>query len=161
MEVNTMNRDVWGRLSATDRCVAVGAAIVFVAGFLPWWGYKGPLALYGASVAGWSSGFTAWAGIILLVAAGAFHTARALGVSVPELRVGPAVAVAGAAAVGLLLVIIRWLTLPRVHEGLAGSVGARFGIWVAIIAGAVELAAAVSAFRTSGERVPWAQPDQS
>jgi hypothetical protein len=116
-----MNRDYWARLSATDRCVAAGAAIVFIAGFLPWWGYRGPLALYGASVAGWSSGFTAWAGIILLVAAGAFHTARALGVSVPELRVGPAVAVAGA----------------------------------------VELAAAVSAFRRSGEPVPWAPPDQT
>jgi hypothetical protein len=156
-----MNRDYWARLSATDRCVAAGAAIVFIAGFLPWWGYRGPLALYGASVAGWSSGFTAWAGIILLVAAGAFHTARVLGVRVPELRLGPAVAVAGAAGVGLLLVIIRWLTLPRVHEGLAGSVGARFGIWVAIVAGAVELAAAVSAFRRSGEPVPWAQPDQT
>jgi hypothetical protein len=147
-----------------DRCIVVGAAIVFVAGFLPWWGYSGPLRLYGASVSGWSSGFTAWFGILLLVAAGAFHAARRLDLKVPAIPLGPAVAVAGAAGLGLLLIVIRWLTLPRVHAGLAGSVGARFGIWVAIIAGAVELAAAVSVFRRSGEPLPWAhagQPDQT
>jgi hypothetical protein len=59
---------------------------------------------------------------------------------------------------GSLLVIVRWLTLPRVNGGLAGSVGARFGIWIAIVAAAVELAGAVSVLRGSGERLPWAQP---
>jgi hypothetical protein len=156
-----VNRERWNRLSTTDRGIAVGAAIVFIAGFLPWWGYTGPLHIYGASVSGWSSGFTAWAGILLLVAAGAFHVARVSGVKVPELRFGPAAAVAGVAALGLLLVIIRWLTLPSVHAGLAGSVGARYGIWIAIIAGAVEVAAAVTAFRASGEPLPWAAPEQT
>src|SRR5579884_757921 len=104
---NAVYRDRWARLSTTDRCIAVGAAVVFIAGFLPWWGYSGPLRLYGASVSGWSSGFTAWAGMLLLVAAGAFHVARVSGVTVPQLRFGPAAAVAGAAALGLLLVIIR------------------------------------------------------
>lgn len=155
-----MIRDRWTRLGTTDRCIAVGAAIVFVAGFLPWWGYSGPLHLYGASVSGWSSGFTAWAGILLLTAAGALHVARVSEVKLPQLPIGAAVAVAGTAALGLLLVIIRWLTLPRVQAGLAGSIGARFGIWIAIIAGAVELAGAVTVFRSSGEPLPWAQPGQ-
>ena len=73
------------------------------------------------------------------------------------LPVGPSVLVAAAAALGLLLVLIRWATLPRVHAGLAGSIGAKYGIWVAIIAGAVEVAAAVIAMRASGEPLPWAQ----
>jgi hypothetical protein len=54
-------------------------------------------------------------------------------------------------------VIIRWLTLPRVHGGLAGSIGAKYGIWVAIIAGIVEVAVAVIAMRASGEPFPWTQ----
>jgi hypothetical protein len=157
-------RNRWASLSTTDRSIAVGAAVVFIAGFLPWWGYTGPARVYGASVAGWSSGFTAWAGILLLVAAGALHVARVSAIKVPELPFGPASAVAGAAASGLLLVVIRWLTLPRVHGGLAGSVGARYGIWIAIIAGAVELAGAASVFRASAEPLPWAQagrPDET
>lgn len=151
----------WEQLQVVDRCIGVGAAIVFVAGFLPWWGYTGPLHLYGASVSGFSSGFTAWAGILLLTAAGALHVARVWRVRIPELPLGPAVAVAGVAGLGLLLVIVRWLTLPRVHAGLAGSVGARFGIWIAIIAGAVELGGAVVALRASGESLPWEHPAQA
>ena len=67
--------------------------------------------------------------------------------------------VAGGAALGLLLVILRWLTLPRVHGGVAGSIGAKYGIWLAIIAGIVEVAAAVAELRASGEPLPW-QPQQ-
>jgi len=40
------------RLSTLDRAVAGGAALAFVAGFLPWWGYDGPLSGYSASVDG-------------------------------------------------------------------------------------------------------------
>jgi hypothetical protein len=47
------------RLSSPDRAIAGGAGVVFAAGFLPWWGYSGPLGLYSASVNGWSAGFTA------------------------------------------------------------------------------------------------------
>jgi hypothetical protein len=156
-------RERWEHLSSVDRCIGVGAAVVFIAGFLPWWGYSGPVHVYGGSISGFSSGFTAWAGILLLAAAGALHVARVSSVRLPALPLSPAVAVAGVAALGLLLVVIRWLTLPSVHAGLAGSVGAKFGIWIAIVAGIVELAAAVVALRASGEALPWehpAQPDQ-
>jgi hypothetical protein len=79
----------------------------------------------------------------------------------PTLPAGPAVIVAGGAALGLLLVVIRWLTLPRVHGGLAGSIGAKYGIWIAIIAGAIELGAAVAELRASGEELPWQHARQS
>lgn len=144
-------------LSGLDRAIAGGAAVAFVSGFLPWWGYSGPLDLYSASVSGWSAGFSAWAGVLLLTLAGVYLVLRRSGASLPSLPVGPAVAVAGVAALGLLLVLIRWLTLPRVHGGLAGSIGAKYGIWLALIAGIVEVAAAIVALRASGERLPWEQ----
>ena len=62
--------------------------------------------------------------------------------------------VAGVAAVGLLLVIIRWISFPRYH---GVDVGARYGIYIALLAGIVEVAAAVMQMRASGEAVPWAQ----
>jgi hypothetical protein len=147
----------WKRFSTVDRAIVGGAAVAFIAGFLPWWGYNGPLNVYSASVNGWSAGFSAWAGTLLLTLAGVYLVLRRSEVSLPSLPVGPAMVVAGAAALGLLLVIIRWLTLPSVHAGAAGSIGAKYGIWIAIIAGAVEVAAAVMAARASGEPLPWAQ----
>jgi len=145
------------RLSTLDRAIAGGAGVAFIAGFLPWWGYSGPLNTYSASVNGWSAGFTAWAGTLLLTLAGVYLVLRRSEVSLPSLPVGPAVVVAGVAGLGLLLVILRWLTLPRVHGGLAGSIGAKYGIYIALLAGIVEVAAAVMEFRSSGEPLPWRQ----
>ncbi|MGH9299085.1 MAG: hypothetical protein ACRDZT_04160 [Acidimicrobiales bacterium] len=144
------------RLSSLDRLIAGGAGVVFIAAFLPWWGYSGPLGLaYSASVDGWSAGFTAWAGTLLLFGAGVYVVLRRSGTSMPSTPVGPSVLVAGVAGLGLLLVVVRWLTLPSVHGGAAGSIGAKYGIWLAIIAGVVEVAAAVVEMRASGEPLPW------
>jgi hypothetical protein len=144
-----------GRLSQLDRGIVGAAAVVFVSGFLPWWGYKGPLSIYGGSVSGFSTGFTGWAGILLLFAAGVYLFLRRMEVSLPALPVGPAVAVVGVAALGLLLVLIRWLTLPSVPAVLKGTIGTKWGIWVAILAGIVEVACAVMELRASGEALPW------
>jgi hypothetical protein len=148
-------------MGGRDRAVVIGAAVVFVSGFLPWWGYSGPLNAYSASVDGWSAGFTAWAGTLLLFLAGLFLLLHRSGVSLPSLPFGPSVIVAGGSAVGLLLVFVRWATLPRLHAGLAGSIGARYGIWVALVAGITEVVAAVIALRASGETLPWQQAQPS
>jgi hypothetical protein len=150
-----------GRLSQLDRGIVGGAAVVFISGFLPWYGYSGPLSVYSASVSGFGSGFTGWAGILLLFVAGAYLFLRRMEVAMPDLPVGPAVAVAGVAALGLLLVIIRWLSFPSVHAGLAGSIGSKYGVWVALIAGIVEVGCAVVELRASGEQLPWAQTEQT
>ena len=42
------------QFSRTDWLIAGGGAVAFVAAFLPWWGYDGPLDLYSVSVSGWS-----------------------------------------------------------------------------------------------------------
>jgi hypothetical protein len=147
------------RLNSLDRAIAGGAAVAFIAAFLPWWGYRVFLARYDVHVNGWSAGFSAWAGTLLLMLAGVFVVAIRTAETPPKLPVGPHVLVAGTAGLGLLLVVIRWLTLPR-HHGIVG-VGARYGIWVAMIAGVVEVAAAVAELRASGETLPWQQQQQT
>lgn len=144
------------QLSTLDRVIAGGATVVFVASFMPWYGVSvGP---FSASVSGWSAGFTAWAGALLLTLAGVLLVLRRSGATLPSLQVGPSVLVAGIAGLGLLLVIIRWVSLPRYHvSDLSYDAGARYGLYLALIAGIAEVAAAVMAMRASGESMPWTQ----
>ena len=142
----------WKRLSTLDRVVAGGAAIVFIALFLPWWGID--IEGFSYSVDGWSAGFTAWAGGLLLTIAGVLLVLRRSGANIAPANIGPSVLVVGIAGVGVLLVIIRWASLPR-YRGF--GVGARYGLYIALIAGIAELVAAVMAMRASGEALPWAQ----
>jgi hypothetical protein len=150
----------WKELSTLDRVVVGGAAVAFIALFLPWYGVSvGP---FSASVSGWSAGFTAWAGGLLLTVAGVLLVLRRSGATLPTLQIGPMVLVAGLAALGLLLVIIRWTTLPRFHaSSLSYDAGARYGLYIAVIAGIAEVGAAVMAMRESGEKMPWAPVSQS
>jgi hypothetical protein len=146
----------WKRLNMLDRAIAIGAGVAFIAAFLPWYGATvGP---FSASVSGWSAGFSAWAGALLLTAAGVLLVLLRSGFKLPSTGVGPAVLVAGVSGLGLLLVIIRWISFPRYH---GADVGARYGIYLALIAGIAEVAAAVSQMRASGEQMPWAQAQQS
>jgi hypothetical protein len=138
------------KLSTLDRVIAGGAVVAFISLFLPWWG----VGLVHFSVSGWSAGFTAWAGGLLLTGAGALLVLLRSGTSVKFGNVGPSVLVAGIAALGLLLVLIRWTSLPR-YQGY--GVGAKYGLYLALIAGIAEVAAAVMEMRASGERMPWAQ----
>lgn len=145
------------KLSTTDWLVAGGGAVAFIAGFLPWWGVSIDIddrlgINIDGTVSGWSAGFTAWAGVLLLFLAAVYLVLRRAEVSLPDLPVTPAVAVAGLALIGLLLVLIRLVTLP---DSTFGDVGPRFGIWLALLAGIVELVGAVMQFRTSGEKLPW------
>jgi hypothetical protein len=142
----------WKRLSNRDRAIVSGAGGAFLAGFLPWWG--GSTGMFGSvSVSGWSSGFTAWAGTLLLTAAGILLLLRRSGASWPLSVVAPSVLVAGVAGLGLLLVIIRWASLPS-DRGLSlgggsYSFGAQYGLYVALIAGILEVSAAVVEMRAS------------
>ena len=150
----------WKQLSTQDRVIAVGAAIAFIALFLPWYGVSvGP---FSASVNGWSAGFTAWAGGLLLAVAGGLLVLRRSGGTMPSFQIGPSVLVAGIAALGLLLVIIRWVSLPRYHlSDISYNAGARYGLYIALIAGIAVVAAAVTQMRESGEKMPWAPVDQA
>ena len=145
----------WKSLSALDRAITGGAAVAFVAAFLPWYGVD--IGGFSYSVSGWSAGFTAWAGSLLLTAAGVLLPLRRAGMKPGLPNVGPSVLVAGVAALGLLLVFIRWVSLPRYH-GI--DAGARYGLYIGLVAGIVETAAAVMEMRASGESMPWVQANQ-
>src|SRR5260221_7147962 len=153
MEVNKLDFDL-KKLSRPDQAIIGGAGLVFISGFLPWWGYSGPLALYGGSIDGWSAGFTAWAGTLLLTLAGVYLFLRRAEVQLPTLPVGPSVLVAGLSALGLLLVVLRWLTLPSVLSGLAGSIGARSGILPPLLAAIIAPSSTARRYRASSEPVP-------
>jgi hypothetical protein len=145
----------WKRFSTLDRVITIGAVVAFISLFLPWYGASvGP---FSASVDGWSAGFSAWAGGVLLTAAGVLVVLRTSGANISGGRVGPWILVSSVAALGLLLVVIRWLSFPTYHSaGFSANVGARYGIFIALIAGIAEVAAAIMAMRASEEQMPWA-----
>ena len=134
------------RLSGLDLAVVGGAAVALAAGFLPWWG--GAVDLVGpVSVNGWSSGSTAWVGTILLAAAAVpVGLRRGAG---PLTGVGLSVLLAFVSAAGLLLLVVRWLTLSR-HVGFGVYVGPKYGIYVALMAGVLEVGAVIAKIGASG-----------
>ncbi len=147
----------WKRLSTLDRVIAAGAVVAFISLFLPWYGAS--VLGFSATVSGWSAGFSAWAGGLLLTAAGVLVVLRSADAKLSEGRIRPSVLVATVAGLGLLLVIIRWVSFPTVNgvSGPSYSVGARYGIFIALLAGIAELAAAIIAMRASDAPVPASQ----
>lgn len=138
----------WKELSTRDRVIVCCAGVAFISLLLPWWGVD----VFGVnlSVDGWSAGFTAWAGGLVLTAAGVLLVLRRSGAEFSA-DVRPEVLVAGVASLGLLLVVIRWASLPR-YRGF--DVGARYGLYVALIAGIAEVTVAVLAMRAPEEPAP-------
>jgi len=51
-----------------------------------------------------------------------------------------------------LLVVVRWLSFPQYHAGggVSYDVGARYGIFLALVAGIAQVTAAVMAMRSAG-----------
>jgi predicted Kef-type K+ transport protein len=143
----------WKKLQMADKVIAVTGAIALIALFLPWFGItSGP---YSASVSGFSTSW-GWLGGLLIVAAAAYVVLLRAGSTMPQIGYGPGVIVLGLSAIGTLVVIIRWLTLPRASYGY-GSYGPRIGIILALVAGVVQAFFAYRLFRASGEAVPWAK----
>jgi hypothetical protein len=143
------------KLSRLDWGVAGAGGIALISLFLPWEGAT--YGIYSASVSGWSTSY-GWLGAVLIVAAGVYMVLHRSEVSLSSVPVGPAVVVLGAASLGTLIVILRWLTLPR--GGIAGTsfnYGPRIGIILTLLAGIVQVVCAVMLFRASGEVLPWKQ----
>ncbi len=131
-----------------DAAIVGGAVTAFIAAFLPWWG--GAEDLVGpVSVRGWSAGSTAWAGTVLLVAAGGLLLLlRRMGLFSPSAMGRASLLILIVSASGLLLLLLRWLSMTRQGPGL--YVGPESGIHVALIAGVVQVAAAAAEFGTTG-----------
>ena len=145
------------RLSRLDWAVIGAAGLSFISLFLPWYGFSSPA--FSASVSGWSTSY-GWFGGLLIIAAGVYLAMVRSEFNLSNMPVTPAVVVLGASALGTLIVIIRWISLPSGHAGVLGitaySYGAQVGIFLTIIAGLVQVGAALALFRASGEKLPWA-----
>jgi hypothetical protein len=149
------------KLSQLDWGVAGAGALALISLFLPWYGFSSAFGSF--SVSGWSTSY-GWLGGLLIVAAGIYLVLQRSEVNLSGMPAGPAVVVLGAASLGTLIVILRWLTLPSGHSGalsgVAGfsySYGPRLGIIITLIVGIVQVVCAFMMFRTSGEAVPWAK----
>jgi hypothetical protein len=143
------------RLSKLDWAVIGAAGLSFISLFLPWYGFSE--AIYSASVSGWNTSY-GWLGGLLIIAAGVYLAMVRSEVNLSSMPLTPAVVVLGASALGTLIVIIRWITLPSGHVGTLGtgfSYGPRVGIFLTIIAGLVQVGGAFTLFRASGEKLPW------
>jgi hypothetical protein len=136
-----------------DGVIVGGAVVVFVAAFLPWWGGSEDLVGPIPSVHGWSEGATAWVGTLLLFGAGVMVALRRTGVFRPSDSGRWAALVLALSAVGFVLLLLRWLSMGR-SAGMGVDVGPMSGVHLALIAGAVELAAAAVKFGMFFERRP-------
>jgi hypothetical protein len=136
-----------------DLGVMGGGLLVLLSSFMPWYGASG--GYISVSVSGWSAGFTAWCPILLSIALGVLVLLRVMKVyELPQLPVGLAVLSLGAAGLALLLVIIRWASLPS-GGALGFNYGPRFGIFLGIIGIAAQAVFAFLAFKQSGEKIAW------
>jgi hypothetical protein len=148
------------QLSTVDRVIAGAALVAFVSLFLPWYGVT-----VGAVDVTGSGGVTGSLGALLLTAAGVLVVYRKAGGALRSGRhAAPSGIVVLLAALGLLLVIVRWATLPRVHASAVNfsySVGPRYGLYVALLAGIAETVAAVMALRSASEQAPWDRPAEA
>ncbi len=145
------------QLSRLDWIVLGASALAFIALFLPWYGVS--TLDFSASVSGWSTSY-GWLGGLLIVASGGYLFLQRSQADLSRIKLGPATVVLGTAAVGTIIVILRWITLPSGHGGVDGitiySYGPQVGIFLTLIVGVVQVICALRLFRSSGEKLPWA-----
>lgn len=136
-----------------DWTIVVTGLASLVALFLPWWGVS--LFGYSATVNGWNTRF-GWLGGLLVVLAAIWYVLAKGGVGLPPLPGSLVVVTGGVSLAGFLIVIVRWITLPRGEAmGRAFEYGSRVGIWIAGIAAAVQVVALWVILRESGQPLPW------
>ncbi len=144
------------KLDPLDRIVAGAGLVALICLFLPWYGGSG--GGFSASVSGFGAGFTGWFGGLIIVAAGVYLVMLRSGSEMPKTSFGPGVAVLGLSAIGTILVILRWATLPRASDAFGGfSYGPRIGIYLTLLAGIVQVVISFRLFKKSGEAAPWAK----
>ncbi len=145
------------KLSNLDKVIVGAGGLALISLFLPWYGVSS--SFYSASVSGWSTSY-GLLGALLITVVGLFVMMQRSDVNVPKMAVGPAVIVLGASVLGVLLILIRWVTLPSGSVHVSGvesySYGADAGLFIALIAGIAQAFCAFKLFRSSGEALPWA-----
>lgn len=146
---------------STLEWAGIGAGLAaFIFSMFPW--YSVSYAGIGTSLSAWNSGFIAWFPMLLVLVAGGLLLATHFGVKVDRL---PLIWVS-LSGVAVLLVLLRWLTLP--DDGGLGDLGvlgdsgfesgAGAGLILGLIAAVVSTVAAVLSFRAAPKPVGGANP---
>ncbi|WP_322762396.1 hypothetical protein [Frankia sp. Cr2] len=149
---------IGGRTVATGDVGIMGAGVVvFVSSFLPWYGAS--FGGYHASISGWNSGFIAWFPILLCLAVAGVVAAATFGnVRLPTGGpVGPSLALVLGGGVAVLLILLRWITLPDAGSSLFAAQiksGAKVGLFLGLIGAAAMTGFAVLRLLGSGESIP-------
>jgi hypothetical protein len=140
------------QVSRNDKGLIGAGIVVFIASFLPYWGWSGK-GLGSYSTSAWTG--YAVLGLLLLFIAAGLSAARVVGnANLPKLPLGPNLIVAGLSALGALLVILRGFTYP--HASIAGaSLGVKWGGYILMIAAIVQTVFAVMNFMASAEKLSW------
>lgn len=128
------------KLKNSEKIVALGAAIGAVAGFLPWWSWSYDLGIWGGKSGGSVIGFNSWFSLspIAAVAALLLIFLPMFGVKLPKLGIENSVLymILGAVTGGIALLGIAGVGRAS-YSGVGGSAGISFGVFVAIVAGAI------------------------
>jgi hypothetical protein len=132
--------DVLSRVTNGDKALAGGSLVVLIALFLPWYGYDaGPVS---ASVSGFNSwGWLTFLGLLAVIAFWLIRNMFSDSVKLPDMPVTDGVAYMIGGAVEVLGAVIFWLAYHS--DSLSGpgfSYGVRFGLFVAIVGGAITIA---------------------
>jgi hypothetical protein len=139
------------KLDTSDKIVAGASVVTLICLFLPWYGVSS--GAFSDSVSGFSTSY-GWLGAIFIIAAGVYLVMLRSGSNMPKNQFGPGVTVLGLSLLGTVIVLIRWLTIPK--GGVPGfSYGPQYGMYVTILAGIVQVVLAFRLFKSSGEKVPW------
>lgn len=133
------------KLSQNQRIAAGGGVLALVSMFLPWYGFSFG-GFGGASINAWSSGIMAWGGILLAIAGAAIVTLKVL--EVRDVTAGNLAAEQLAlilAAVGVVLIILRWLTENSF---------VKYGLFLGLIAAAAVAYGAFGSMKDAGLEMP-------
>jgi hypothetical protein len=139
---------------STNQMIAGGAGILaLIAGFLPWYGAGYTINGFGYSINGFGSGFWAWFGILLAIAAAVVVVLKAL--EVYDLKAGNLAAEQIALLLGALGVISILLRLITLSNSL------KFGLFIGLIAAAGVTYGAFGAMKDAGMAMPSADDFKS
>ena len=124
------------QMSTGQKIGVGGAALLLIASFLPWYSAGG------FSIKAWDSGFLAWGGVVLGVAAGAVLLLKALGTK--DVQAGGMASEQIAVALGVasfILVVLRFIT-----ESSFSS----YGLYLGIVAAAATAYGAFTEMKARG-----------
>jgi hypothetical protein len=134
--------------------IGLGAGLIaFIASFLPWFSLSAGI-LGSISANAWSLGFLAWFPVLLMVAAAGVILAQQLGVTVPAVKPSWPLILLGVAALSLILILLRWITMSAETDGLeftGVSYGAGFGLYVGLVAALLLGLSQYMVFRATGQ----------